>query len=176
MTPFTHSCPRSAHQPPARMRLVPSDLKVLLHRGKTSSPFPKAWEGGNMWASQLRRRSVAISKGHAGLTSTDGEEPAQLTGSGPRLFFFCLGDQAKSQGEIQPQRLCEPAPAPWLTAPFQLRSAWMLACLQAWRLDLRNYFNTSVHANNMRGVICIILLPACQQTHQLPGIFAFFAS
>lgn len=135
MTPFTHSSPRSARQPPpAWMRLSPSDLKVLLHRGKTSFPVFKSSGRGKTLASQLRR-SVAISKGHAGLTvARRCKSPCSL-----------LGGQAKSRGQIQPQHLCRPTRAPvvysTLSAAPRLDPG-LSASLESWPKELFLHLGT----------------------------------
>lgn len=157
MTPFPHCYSCSTHQlPPA-----PSDLKVLLHRGETSSPISKSTEGGKC-QHPSRGGGVLLSAG-----ATRGSQwHVQVPGS-------LLDDQARNQSQLQPQHLCRPTCAP---AALHLDPG----CLQALRVGLRNYFYISVRAYNMQRVICIIPpcppAQACQQTHQLPGIFAFFTS
>lgn len=139
MTPFPHCYPCSAHQlPPA-----PSDLKVLLHRGETSSPISKPAGGG---------KHQHPSQGGGVLLSVRATRGSQWCVQVPGSL---LGDQAKSQGQLQPEHLGRHTCAP---AALHLDPG----CLRASRVGLRNYFYTSLRAYNMQRDICIIPpLPPC---------------
>lgn len=139
MTPFPHCYSCSTHQlPPA-----PSDLKVLLHRGETSSPVSKSTEGGKC-QHPSRGGGVLLSAGATRSSQWHVQVPGSL-----------LDDQARNQSQLQLQHLCRPTCAP---AALHLDPG----CLQALRVGLRNYFYISVRAYNMQRVICIIPpLPPC---------------
>lgn len=125
MSPLPHCYPCSTHQlPPA-----PSDLKVLLHRGETSSPISKPAQGGKC---QNPSRGGGVLLSERGTLGSHWH--VQVPGS-------LLGDQAK--------HLCRHTCAP---AVLHLDPGW----LQALRVGLRNYFYISLRAYNMQGVICII--------------------
>lgn len=155
------------------MRLSPSDLKVLLHGVKLVSPFQKHRKEESV-SIPSEEEECCHQQGPCGADVAQMCKSQYSTASGPRLFFSAWVIEQRARAKSSLSICTDPLLPPWFTAPFQQRCALILTCLQGLRVDLRNYFYTSVHANNMRGVICMTPLPACHQTHQLPGIFAFF--
>lgn len=148
MTPFPHCYPCSTHQlPPA-----PSDLKVLLHRGETSSAVPKPTQGG-------KRQNP--SQGGGVLLPTRATLGSQWHVQVPGSLWVIR------------QRASAPVQAPLCPAVLHLDPG----CLQASRAGLRNSFYTSARACNMQGVVCIIPpSPQPRAVHKHISFLEFFLS
>lgn len=138
--PFTHSCLRSArHPPPVQMRLITIRSQSPVTERQNKFPcFKSSWRR-KVPASQLRRSSAAISKDHARLTV------ARVCKSQCRL----LGEQAKSQGQIQPQHLWRPTRAsmaysildPDLFASLESGPKELFLCLSTCKQEVGSYLH-----------------------------------
>lgn len=149
------------------MGLSPSDLQVLLCRGKTSFSLSKTPKRGKTWhpAEEKQHRGCGTATAGDGLGWRQ-RGCAGVSRHRIRLrALFLLGQRART-------RLSTCA-APLLPLWFPAGAGAQPHVLG---VGARSCFYTSVRANSTRGGTCIIRLPACLQAHQLPGIFAFLAS